>query len=415
MSRLREEFIENILSRLPEEIIENILSWLPVKSIKRFRFNLLITILGTDQNTPTLPDMFSIDHNVISSSSSPSQSLSSPFLGNAVGIGYPFTSSTPRTFGSCNGLVCIKPWREDNTIYIWNRCTKEYKEVPETPIKYPPALSRAGLYPGTRTLYGFGFDCKADDYKMLRIVGFEGEYVSEARVYSLGLNSWKSLGFIPYSTYWYRDRGLLVDGVLHWIAVQCSGYEAPRSVVSFDISDETFRYTPFPYYCFAYNALSFLGIWEGKLCLILQDDKDNDAVWTMKDYTWTKHLNIPRHIGLTYGRAIQTFQNGEVLLDYVYSWKEKSEESGSLISYDPKHGRVKVLKLGSLPDLIGIEPYIETLVSPYLGTFVGQQQIKEEGSSRWRATTNRGRRKFNTAFLNCEAGKFGSRKKREIM
>ncbi|KAI3930104.1 hypothetical protein MKX01_036625, partial [Papaver californicum] len=164
------------------------------------------------------------------------------------------------------------------------------------------------------------------------------------------------------------DRGLLVDGVLHWIAVQRIGSETPRNIVSFDICDETFRYTPFPDKHLAAHAMSFLGIWEGKLCLILQHDKDDDVVWTMKDYTWTKHLNIPQQIDLTYGRAIQTFQNGEVLLDY----DARKEETGSLITYDPKLARVKVLKFGGLPEFTGIEPYIETLVSLNSGTFVGQ-------------------------------------------
>ncbi|XP_026416649.1 F-box protein At4g22390-like [Papaver somniferum] len=247
------------------------------------KFNLLVS---NHQRLLTEPHMFFVSHNVISSSTS--QSLSSPFLGKAAGNGNPFMhrnhvrrkycNCVPQTFGSCNGLVCIKPCHNISTICIWNRSTKEFKQVQATPIEYPPYASGDMESRGIRTSYGFGFDCKADDFKLLRIVGIKGECVSEARVYTLGLNSWKSLGFIPYTFYWYRERGLLVDGVLHWIAVQRIGSEAPPYVVSFDICDETFRYTPFPDKRFATHDMSFLGIWEGKLCLILYHDQDNDVV-----------------------------------------------------------------------------------------------------------------------------------------
>ncbi|KAI3987258.1 hypothetical protein MKX01_031742 [Papaver californicum] len=379
------------MSSIPQEILEeNILTRLPVKSISRFRcvckywcnnvfknshftkmhlqhaiamnnFSLLVSNQKSDHSKPTDIYICSFDHNVF---------LSSKNLGKAVGIDYPFMSKkcASQLIGSCNGLVCIELYGK---ICIWNPYTKEYRKVPATPIEYPSAV--AGCI---QISYGFGLDRKSDDYKLLRIVGFAGNEVSEAKVYTLRSNSWKSLGFIQYDFSWDRNRGHLVNGVLHWIAVaRRTGFKTSCTVVSFDISNEIFRDTALPDKCWINRGMSELGTWEGKLCLVLKHNKDDAVVWTMKDYSWSKQIYITEEISdMIYGRPIQIFQNGEILFE-SYLWKEQKV---GLISYDPKLRRARVLKISSLPKLCEIEPYIGTLVSLNSGTFLGQEQLEEE-------------------------------------
>ncbi|XP_026378798.1 F-box/kelch-repeat protein At3g23880-like [Papaver somniferum] len=244
-------------------------------------FNLLVINQKTDHSKPTDIYICSVDHNVLSSKN----------LGKAVGIDYPFMSKkcASQLIGSCNGLVCIELYGK---ICIWNPYTKEYKQVPATPIESPSAVASC-----IQMSYGFGFDCKIGDYKLLRIVGFADNEVSEARIYTLRSNSWKSLGFIQYDFSWDRNRGHLVNGVLYWIAVaRHSESKASCVTVSFDICNETFRDTSLPVNCWINHGMSELGTWEGKLCLVLKHEKDDAAVWTMKDHRLSKHMNITEEI-----------------------------------------------------------------------------------------------------------------------
>ncbi|XP_026458772.1 F-box protein CPR1-like [Papaver somniferum] len=98
------------------------------------------------------PYLFSIDYSAISSISA-----SSPFLGGAINIDYPYMSREymPSILGSAHGLVCIDTYPSD--ICVWNPTTREYKPIPVPSSYSKPYYCHA---------HGFGFDCKNDDYKM---------------------------------------------------------------------------------------------------------------------------------------------------------------------------------------------------------------------------------------------------------
>ncbi|XP_026384925.1 F-box/kelch-repeat protein At3g06240-like [Papaver somniferum] len=386
------------MSRLPEEIIENILSWLPVKSIARFRcvskywcnhlfqnpkfvnlhlehalqlnnYNLLVS-----DEVPKETYLYSIDHTVLSSQST-------PFLGQAVGIDFPFMSqkSVPQILGSCNGLICIAPYSFGN-LCIWNPCTKEYKEVPEIPIEFPSVAAEQQDY---LTMYRFGYDCRIEDYKVLRIVGFDAGVVSEARLYTLGLNTWRSLGFIPFNFSFGKNAGYLLNGVLYWIVSVCrTGNESSGVIVSFDICNETFHDMPLPNnYSNKDRSVSELGMWEGKLCILRMNHKehpkickhhdDHVDVWTMNGNTWSKFLNITAQLtDLSYRRPLQTLPNGDILLE----GRPEEGEGICLVSYNPKLERARTLKIHGFPEDFELVTYIETLVSVNSGIYVEQQQ-----------------------------------------
>lgn len=62
-----------------------------------------------------------------------------------------------RIVGSSNGLVCVVNFYD--TI-LWNPATREWRNVPEAP--FPPFVTEVG--------WGFGFDQKSKNYKVIRIL-----------------------------------------------------------------------------------------------------------------------------------------------------------------------------------------------------------------------------------------------------
>ncbi|XP_026436293.1 F-box/kelch-repeat protein At3g06240-like [Papaver somniferum] len=394
-------------SFLPEEIIENILTRLPVKSISRFKcvsknwyhffqnpnfiknhlnhaiqmkkFNILVTNQGDIDDTNTEPYITSIDYIVL-------PSTSSPFVGHALNIDYPYMDRKCKRqiLGSSNGLVCIQPWGEESrTMCIWNPATREYKEVPE-----PSWKSKHGNF-----VYGFGFDCKNGDYKVLRFGSFIllGEE-SEASVYSLASSSWKKLGSIPYNFSFNITKGFLLDGVLHWVAVPIGPIPRSSVIVCYNISDETFYNVPLPNENLSdveNICMVYLGVWEGKLCLLhknhMEEDPDtcthqNDhiEVWTMMDNKWSKDWKITAHMAdMEYVSAIQTLPNGEILCD---GGPMVDEDGIGLLAYDPNLERVRALKIHGFPECYDMETYIETLTALNSGTYVGEEvnQDREE-------------------------------------
>ncbi|KAI3898486.1 hypothetical protein MKX03_011430 [Papaver bracteatum] len=377
---------------LPVDIIENIVTRLPVRSISRFRcvsknwyhlfrnpnfiknhlnhanlmnrFNILVCNYGGDiDDTPIESYLSTIDNDLLSSS----PSTSSQYLGHARNIDYPFMSleNMPMIIGSSNGLVCIQPCSDD--IWIWNLATGEYKPVPK------PSDSEHYY-----TFYGFGFDCKNDDYKVLRIVGCQESEVSEARLYSLASNSWKELGVVPYNFSKIVTRGLLLNGVLHWVATVHRNGCKSSVTVCFNVSDETFHDVPLSNnISMGDRFLSDLGIWDGKLCLvrinhmedpyICQHHNDHVDVWTMMDNKWSKHLVITAQItDMHYGRPVQTLQNGEIL----FEGGPMEEVHTGLMAYDPTLERARALRIHGFPEVAGVDTYIDTLVALNSGTYV---------------------------------------------
>ncbi|XP_026386638.1 F-box/kelch-repeat protein At3g06240-like [Papaver somniferum] len=280
-----------------------------------------------------------------------------------------FSNCMPALLGSSNGLVLMDPMTSDENTCIWNPATGEYKRLPEY------------LDPLDSVAHGFGFDCKNDDYKVVRISCTDpnGE-VLDAGVYSLASNSWKNLGIVPYDHFPRgTNNGVLLNGVIHWIAA----VTVSRVLVCFDVSDEMFRDVPLPYNSSDEDeapSIFDLGVWEGKLCLfqknhtedpdICTHQNDHVDVWTMMDNKWSKHIKITaRMTDMYYGRPIQTLQNGEILIE---GGLREEEDSIDLISYDPKLERVRDLKIHGFVGVSEVDTYIETLVPLNSGTYVNK-------------------------------------------
>ncbi|XP_026416322.1 F-box protein CPR1-like [Papaver somniferum] len=188
--------------------------------------------------------------------------------------------------GSCNGLVCIRP--KPNLFCFWNPSTKQHKIVhkvqlvnenqqPQTPLSW--------------CIYGFGYDLKTQDYKLVRFESFEDRTRgTQIKVYSLASNSWSTtLHNIPY-TLPYRSRPTpwYFNGALHLLT------DDSKVLLSFDLGDETIREVQGPVWnnFFDNNRYrKFVDVLGGCLC---------GDVWVMEERgvreSWTKRFTVPQQV-----------------------------------------------------------------------------------------------------------------------
>nr|XP_023892805.1 F-box protein At3g07870-like [Quercus suber] len=88
--------------------------------------------------------------------------------------------------GTCNGLICLSYSFSNRAeeIFLWNPCVRKFLQLP-----YPDAT--VDTHGTSRTSFGFGFDPKTNDYKVVRILyilGSPSDFVksrSVVEVYSL--------------------------------------------------------------------------------------------------------------------------------------------------------------------------------------------------------------------------------------
>lgn len=199
---MRDSYIMEILSRsninIPEQLVEDIFSGLPVKSLKRFmcvskswcaliqsptfvahhlhrsrqtgtnNACLLVKRLHEDQIITRKNVVLSLiqDH----STHDHQEVLEVPLnLGDLLFSNHENLQRLLYILGACiNGIVRLYDDRYhcDGNIVFWNPAMKDFKILPARPIFCPPELDYDvhGL--------GFGYDPKADDYKVVRTVYF---------------------------------------------------------------------------------------------------------------------------------------------------------------------------------------------------------------------------------------------------
>ncbi|XP_026382104.1 F-box protein At3g07870-like [Papaver somniferum] len=177
--------------------------------------------------------------------------------------------------GSCDGLVCL--WFQFlDSLFLWNPATREYKELPNSKIY-------------NVCMVAFGYDYRSKDYKLLA-VDCQGLF----KVYSLGSNSWKTIGNVPY-LYTYREAEVIPIGDCHWLAKRRQDFS--DVLVSPNTSNEIFKEIELPKEPldtgFKFRNLTVL---EGCLCVFVNANCVHLEVWVMQDYgvreSWTKRCVI---------------------------------------------------------------------------------------------------------------------------
>ncbi|XP_026417029.1 F-box protein CPR1-like [Papaver somniferum] len=395
------------MSSIPEDIFHDILLRLPTKSLlvckcvcknwfelisnpsfihthlnlvtQRNNFSVTINLYGKTRFTYAV---HSIGYESLLYSSESDQDDADDMLFKG---GYIF-SSTPRTFldllCSCNGLVCLDFWTNDNRgkkkdkrrICIWNPATREYKKLPKAPTN--------------RTSRGFvdflgcalGYDYKINDYKFVTLVELDHR-TYQILVYTLGSNLWKKIQNIS-CTRIEQQSGVLSNGAFHWLGTRnedrCSSF-----VISFNISNNRSDEIQLPKEALDEGCCVSIGVLEECLCAVVHYLIDEKRVrrgqvilWVMLEYgvreSWTKRYVIDheRILKNCYNlRLMWYFKNGEIL--FALSCDEIN-----LVIYDPKHGSVREPNLHGLRITDGAS-YFETLVSLKSGMYFAGNELME--------------------------------------
>ena len=175
---------------LPEEVVLQILCRLPVKSLFRFRcvskiWNSLITTsafidshLTQSLSLPSNSNKLIVSrgdfrtkveyYEFIHDDNNDSDSSFHQFQN----VEFPLSFSYFKLIGSVNGLFCLC---EKEQIILWNPCIRKFITLPKTKTK-------------CAVIYGFGFDARTNDYKVVSIATKPRCLVE---VYSLKEGAWR--------------------------------------------------------------------------------------------------------------------------------------------------------------------------------------------------------------------------------
>ncbi|XP_026420429.1 F-box protein CPR1-like [Papaver somniferum] len=296
-------------------------------------------------------------------------------------IRYPFESACHvDILGSSNGLLCIlvgDQYFDENIICIWNPTTKEYKRVPKSPNnQFPCDL----IIDKHRVTYGFCYDCKIGDFKLIKAVGFVGVTSRcGVQLYNLGSNSWNNTyQFIPYCFQWYiRRSSITVHGSLHWLArpgvENMQMQRIPDVIVSFGICEDRFQDLALPAAVENEGVVKkqLLGALDGCLCLFLQQPGRRVDMWVMREYgvkeSWsilyTTNNQLLVHYPFRINSLVHSFENGEILL---------ANYDHSFILYNPRHDKAKKVTIPGIYGSCIAESYVTSLFSLNSRTYVGQ-------------------------------------------
>ncbi|KAK6802618.1 hypothetical protein RDI58_000400 [Solanum bulbocastanum] len=378
------------MSDIPPEVISEILSRLPVKSLLRFRCvsKSIKTLIDSPKfieahlkNQELKPNsdlklilkahidadnLFSLDFTSMASTQMPRE-LAHP-LKHLYG--------PTQVLGSCRGLVLISNNMNDNG--VWNPSTKVFRKLPFCQFN-PPRKPPGGRGPGLAQIRGgFGYDCLADDYKVVTIAQLyhpddEPSLVSETMVFSLKLGEWKKVQDCPY---WLlkEDNGACAGGALHWIVTnEPAAWWSPLILVGLNLRNGSFQEVAYPENLG--NPLQMnLAVLGECLCLLKGHVTCTNAknhvldridIWMMKVYgvkeSWVKLFSVEQLEGRQHFRYLRpitySVTGKEVLLEMDnrkflwYSLERKllkhAKISGGLDTFE------SVVCLGSLVPLYG--------------------------------------------------------------
>ncbi|KAK9007045.1 hypothetical protein V6N11_019373 [Hibiscus sabdariffa] len=258
--------------------------------------------------------------------------------------------------GSCNGLICLRFWNGVVSKFIlWNPSIQKYISLPRLRISNDVHIN-----------FGFGFDLRTNDYKLV-IIGLEkGDTWIKPFLFSLNENCWKRVNAIPpsYTSYSREISVPFVNGAVHWIGYQKRNSGVfTNAILGFDLSAEEFFEISLPESLIGLGPMVLSTIKYGESSIaVLKRIRANESwdlaeLWVMKEYgvvgSWTKVLTSTLHrkwfpyiLGFT--------KNGEVLVQLDY---------GKLASLDLNFQQMELHGVELTTKLISLEgSYVESLV-----------------------------------------------------
>ncbi|KAI9077740.1 hypothetical protein K1719_040226 [Acacia pycnantha] len=241
--------------------------------------------------------------------------------------------------GTCGGLVCIT----DYQILIWNPSIRKYMVLPEPILTYSTLNRQHERY---QIFFGFGFDSKNKDYKVIRFVTlYSKESVPQVEVFSLASRTWRSIPFsaspfLLLKHFWDIPQ-VFLNGVLHWVVCRRCDDHILNFILSFDVVEETFGEFTLPQDL--RESTSELSILQGgdSLCVLHGYHVEDDyffSIWVMKEYgvvgSWKEVFRWDSHLYGGIENVLALCANGKVVL-LLYS--------GHTVLLDPVTDSVKPL------------------------------------------------------------------------
>ena len=231
--------------------------------------------------------------------------------------------------------------------------------------------------------YGFGYDEKSDDYKVVRLVQFFADdndlWESEVKVYSLKNDSWNRVQDCPYYLYNPCSSGTLASGALHWLVNPKVESDRTDLILAFDLAVEEYRLVPPPDF-YDKNSNMDVGVLGQCLTIHCHRYRDRLDVWVMKEYgvkdSWMKLFSVTQPETITsfdYVRPVAYSKSGgEVLL---------GKDVKKLLWYDLNKKRVRNVRIQGAPDMFDLDICWGSLVS-LGGNGEGNAECKEATSRR---------------------------------
>lgn len=259
--------------------------------------------------------------------------------------------------GICNGLVCLSGLN----ILLWN-----------------PSIQRVLAVPGTSdiiTIYGapdnyalgFGFDSRADDYKLVRLLYFEDKtpfnYKRSPKVelYEVRTGSWRGIeNKAPrceiVKSEWTQA---FVNGAVHWVAYRETGRGYRCFILRFEMVEECFSIIALPECLVSSSPCDLkVAVLGGALSILLCGwycfETYVSSVWVLQKYdmplSWTKLVSFEpsQELGMVLGLR----ENGEILME---------SKSGEVVLYNPENQLMKGLGIYGAEGSFYLDTYVESL------------------------------------------------------
>ncbi|XP_026440933.1 F-box protein CPR1-like isoform X2 [Papaver somniferum] len=258
-------------------------------------------------------------------------------------------------------------------VVIWNPSTNEYKKLPMSPSEESINRLSPTVRFGLLVHYGFIYDSKMDDFKVVSLGIYNHKYLCEIHVYTLSSNSWIRLEDITYDLHNHyatpEFSRVSANGALHWKAYREPRGKKTEVILSFNAEKEICKEIQMPsmfdgMYC------TNLCVLKESLCLLGYVSLLWVELWELKDYgvtdSWTRLFNID--IQKLFGHVshltpLRSFDNGEILFGM------DRNNAFNVVLYDQEHETTRELEVydGMKTYSYCLSVYKESLVSPNSG------------------------------------------------
>ncbi|TQE11594.1 hypothetical protein C1H46_002796 [Malus baccata] len=171
--------------------------------------------------------------------------------------------------GYCDGIICVTV---NENFFLCNPATGEFRQLPDSCLLLPlPGVKEKFGLETTLKGLGFGYDCKAKEYKVVRIIdNYDCEYSDDgetyiehialpytAEVYTMAANSWKEITIDILKEYIFSfdlaneisdiielpfrgEFGFKRDGIFLYnesLTYYCTSYEEPSTLFEIWLMD----------------------------------------------------------------------------------------------------------------------------------------------------------------------------------